>query len=1459
MKKCLIFLVLLVFAVLYSTLTLADSCCLPGAASTTNTGLLGTSCVNYPEPYEGGVTFPDETSWGEACTTVFEGVLETSACSNFEVSPDDRCQAGCCCQYNQTSHYIVGSGQTVDKYACDITQPDLSFIPSNKLDCDQVCSGSTSNNFNIYGIVYDNTGVVPQGGVDVTIPGGTAITNAQGAYQFNVAENTYTITADDGTCSGTIQVTLAGGDITDADITLDNCAPAPVCGDGIKEGSEDCDLLDFGTPPQTCTGLGFNGGGNLACNTDCTYDTSACQQCVSNWICDWSRPDYECGFATNCVDLNLCSPASTPMPTVRLPCPPVQATCNNGILEPGEECDGSTNGLGCTDLGYGSGTLTCDQNTCEYDESQCEICPEDPPLNPLTSCSAEQCAVPCSACVSAGFCQQTSCDTMIASITQVRPVQAAAESQVIWEYDNQLYSDCGTDIDLVVVERCVGRSDDCDLNVPNTQSFTLNQPSYTQSITWTDVGPLTPSVPGPTRNQYCYKVFTYINVGGGNQVITESNVACFETGYDMCMQPHRPELCSQNSLTDKGCPESGLTDCNQRIYCDINNMPELLYTGPHTVKPGDVGPFDCGEDPCLGPFDPNGHTVCGQEMICDYCNSLFGMNSYLGDLQVYYNDGFTKSLVPCSNAEISAAASISFAPTCYPKSTTTVADELDDCSEVRSCYDYHDEESCLAYSQQGHCGNLQNTCEWKSLNAGTNAESIGEELGIGVCVPTDTDLQDCDRCNDDKQNSPGCTESLCYIYSTDDSCYYDDDNSYPQIAEMPGMCRNSDEMGCAYYDTQEDCINSDYSANTNCTNPLGCNAIVDVDYEVDPSTQRREGTHVFTQRSKDRFDYGSCQWYPGYGIQEPKCFKNTDNYLRPTPSTPYFSFNDDCFEGNPFFSSPNNYPSLRCFSDNIPPTTTITLRAPIPPETLPVYGSKENLIFSTTVDDNSYDQGETRTWYSLTPSSQYYAPLTNFPSPPQTKAPNIVPEAACNQLGGICTGEFAYACGDGEWVSTTGQCLGTVQQQLVIELITLPAQGGNAPDPSLCAWKVLCDPPTETVYPNYELADLTSLELVSGEQILSYYSEDVARNLELINTVDLLIDATPPYLENFDYDNNSYQNANEQWFTDLTITYDMTDDHGPTTCEGVLEGFSGQTGLTGDQIATGTSFQQFYPSLTDDLYIFTMNCSDVYNNVVVYTKEIVIEADKSITNRTPFMEVFEINTVDISIETQSGADCYYSSLSTEPVTNPQGGNLNEEGQFLRSPDGLMHTATVTVPSNDIHIFATGCDFDNGNLVEGNPGDVIIFSIDQLPSATTLIDYSTGEEYAPDGSVYVRELRLTFDCDDSHDDLILHNGQNPFNLFFGAISAGTVDYCIGPSSAPCTLEEAINLPITITPNTIAGGNDHIYYRCTDLGGNVEATNTQRLFVRNPTFEYPKIRICEPGCDPTIDPNCCVLAN
>ncbi|HLD03247.1 MAG TPA: hypothetical protein VJC17_00575 [Candidatus Dojkabacteria bacterium] len=105
-----------------------------------------------------------------------------------------------------------------------------------------------------------------------------------------------------------------------------------VCGDNVKQGTEECDGSDFGG--SSCTSLGYISG-TLSCNANCTNNTSQCSTGSSS--------------------------------------------CGNGFLNSGEECDGSNlNNATCESLGYASGPLAC-YNNCTFDKSECIAPPQVTP------------------------------------------------------------------------------------------------------------------------------------------------------------------------------------------------------------------------------------------------------------------------------------------------------------------------------------------------------------------------------------------------------------------------------------------------------------------------------------------------------------------------------------------------------------------------------------------------------------------------------------------------------------------------------------------------------------------------------------------------------------------------------------------------------------------------------------------------------------------------------------------------------------------------------------------------------------------------------------------------------------------------------------------------------------------------------------------------------------------------
>lgn len=198
------------------------------------------------------------------------------------------------------------------------------------------------------------------------------------------------------------------------------------CNNGTVEGTEYCDGTDL--DGNDCTDLGFTGG-DLACNSDCTFDDSDCNDLCGNGslnvtseICDdiWfgsatcaNQGNFDGGTLTCSADCqtitttNCCTDACTT---------DGDTSCNGTVLE---TCEVQTNGcLGLTTYDCADDTQICDDSaataicadactaTCTaVDETRCmtnsvETCIDD--AGCLTWQVTDACTAGSEVCVQAG-------------------------------------------------------------------------------------------------------------------------------------------------------------------------------------------------------------------------------------------------------------------------------------------------------------------------------------------------------------------------------------------------------------------------------------------------------------------------------------------------------------------------------------------------------------------------------------------------------------------------------------------------------------------------------------------------------------------------------------------------------------------------------------------------------------------------------------------------------------------------------------------------------------------------------------------------------------------------------------------------------------------------------------------------------------------------------------------------
>ena len=128
-------------------------------------------------------------------------------------------------------------------------------------------------------------------------------------------------------------------------------------------------------------------------------------KCDSKFTEKWTKPDTK--FGADCPDAGAPTVAEEVDEHVQAVLDLLgedTASCGDGQIDVGEDCDGAAlNGQTCTSLGFSGGTLTCD-NSCDFDTSACTMDPCDPLIQDCAvneGCYAEE-AVGDSACYPAG-------------------------------------------------------------------------------------------------------------------------------------------------------------------------------------------------------------------------------------------------------------------------------------------------------------------------------------------------------------------------------------------------------------------------------------------------------------------------------------------------------------------------------------------------------------------------------------------------------------------------------------------------------------------------------------------------------------------------------------------------------------------------------------------------------------------------------------------------------------------------------------------------------------------------------------------------------------------------------------------------------------------------------------------------------------------------------------------------
>lgn len=147
--------------------------------------------------------------------------------------------------------------------------------------------------------------------------------------------------SDRDTCNEVLGITALGDLVCTADCKID-ASSCTYCGDGLLNGSEECDGTDFDSAPgvQNSPPACETGNGVVTCSAACALDTSGCVGCTDCHDCNnQACIDGTCGA---CIDTSQCCAPYICINGVCVICAPLGELCDSSS----DCCEGV-----CYDLG----------------------------------------------------------------------------------------------------------------------------------------------------------------------------------------------------------------------------------------------------------------------------------------------------------------------------------------------------------------------------------------------------------------------------------------------------------------------------------------------------------------------------------------------------------------------------------------------------------------------------------------------------------------------------------------------------------------------------------------------------------------------------------------------------------------------------------------------------------------------------------------------------------------------------------------------------------------------------------------------------------------------------------------------------------------------------------------------------------------------------------------------------
>ena len=290
----------------------------------------------------------------ESCGNGVVDVGVGEVCDDGNTDPGDGCSADC------SMGPVCGDGVTNGGEACDDGNTDGGDGCSADCTSDESCGNGTVDS--LAGEMCDDGNTTAGDGCSDTCSVeicGNGVTDigedcddgndiaADGCESDCTFSCTEDADCDDGaacngseTCDTTTNACAAGTNLADGTdcggglVCRSGACVAPVCGNSIVEGTEDCD-----------DGNSTNGDG---CDTDCTFSCTMDAECDDGQVCTGDETcnttTHRCTNPPDLADGTACGSGLVCRSGV---CTTI--VCGNGFMESGEECDdgNTTEGDGC--------------------------------------------------------------------------------------------------------------------------------------------------------------------------------------------------------------------------------------------------------------------------------------------------------------------------------------------------------------------------------------------------------------------------------------------------------------------------------------------------------------------------------------------------------------------------------------------------------------------------------------------------------------------------------------------------------------------------------------------------------------------------------------------------------------------------------------------------------------------------------------------------------------------------------------------------------------------------------------------------------------------------------------------------------------------------------------------------------------------------------------------------------